>query len=173
LNAPNLLSTARILLTPAAMAAILADERVLAVVVVGVALATDVADGWVARRRGESTRLGKILDPVADKVFAAGVLGALIQTGRVSPVFALVIVSRDVCLLAAGWWAVRRGAAVPVANVLGKIAYAILGVYLLGAVLGIGWPGETAAAVGSVYVLAGLSYARRGPRSTEAFGEER
>lgn len=169
MNAPNLLSISRLLLTPVAAVSILAEERAIAVLTVAVALATDAADGWLARRRGESTRAGEILDPVADKVFAAGLLGALVAGGRVPIVLAAVIVVRDLCLLAGAWLRMRRGEPVPAANRWGKIGFGVLGVYLLGEVGGVRWPVGTPVGVGSAYVLTGLSYARR--RRPEMFRE--
>lgn len=170
MNAPNLVSSARLLLTPVAATAVVTEQRALAVLIVGVALASDVADGWLARRRGESTRVGKILDPVADKVFAAGILGALIYSGRVPLLLGVVIVARDLCLLAGAWVRIRRGESVPVANQYGKITYAVLGLYLLGEVGGVPWPLGTAVGVGGVYALAALSYVRR-PRRSETLLE--
>ncbi len=164
MNAPNLLSLARILLTPVAAATIVAEERALAIVIVAVALASDVADGWLARRRDDCTRAGKILDPVADKVFAAGLLAALVMCRRVPLALALVVVARDLGLLVGAWLRIRRGGKVPQANRYGKLGFAVLGAYLLGEVAGFRWPAGTPAAVASVYVLTGLSYARRSRR---------
>ena len=160
MNAPNLLSIARILLTPAAVAAIVAQERTLAIVIVAVALASDVADGWLARRSGTSTRAGKILDPVADKVFAAGLLAALVVSRRVPLALALVVVARDLGLLVGAWVRMRRGQEVPEANRFGKLGFAVLGAYLLGEVAGVRWPAGMPLGVASVYVLTGLTYAR-------------
>lgn len=49
------------------------------------ALATDVLDGWVARRTGRVTLAGQLLDPVVDKLFYVGLFSALAAAGRVSP----------------------------------------------------------------------------------------
>ena len=47
-----------------------------------VAMATDQIDGWLARRRGTSSPLGKLLDPVADKVLVLATLVMLDRRGR-------------------------------------------------------------------------------------------
>jgi len=54
------------------------------------ALATDVLDGWVARRTRQVTVLGQLLDPVVDKVFYLGLFSALAAAGRI-PVAAPVL----------------------------------------------------------------------------------
>ena len=47
-----------------------------------VAMATDWLDGWIARRRGMTSPLGSLLDPIADKVLVLAVLVMLIEDGR-------------------------------------------------------------------------------------------
>ena len=74
MNAPNVLSLARIALTAPLVWALAVGQHALATAVLGVALATDFLDGWLARRGSGSTELGRVLDPVADKVLVGGVL---------------------------------------------------------------------------------------------------
>jgi cardiolipin synthase len=162
-NGPNLLSLARILLTIPAVWAIVHARHGLATVVLAAALATDFLDGWLARRHGGSTELGKILDPAADKVLAAGVLAALVHAGRVPLELAGVVILRDVFVLAFAWLRLRAGAGVPSAGLLGKVAFAALGVFLAGEVAGPGWPSWAPGAVGALYVVAGLTYTKRIP----------
>ncbi len=93
LSTPNLLSLARL---PLAAAFVMADSVQLRLAFIGAASVTDWLDGWVARRRGTATRLGALLDPVADKtfVFAAAVvflIGGAISTGDY-----FVLISRDI-----------------------------------------------------------------------------
>jgi CDP-diacylglycerol--glycerol-3-phosphate 3-phosphatidyltransferase len=80
----NLLSIARILLViPFALVMLSAHPhaRVWGAVIMAIAAATDKFDGVVARRRGETTRWGHILDPLADKIAAGGVLVVLLILG--------------------------------------------------------------------------------------------
>ncbi len=55
-----------------------------------VAAATDALDGWVARRRQETTRWGVVLDPLADKVLVLGTLAALVE-GQWMPAWMLLL----------------------------------------------------------------------------------
>lgn len=163
MNGPNSLSLARILLTIPAVWAIVGGRGFLATAFVCLALLTDFLDGWLARRRHASTELGRVLDPVADKILVAGVLGALVHVGRVPLELAAVVVFRDAVMLALAWIRIRGGGSVPPADIPGKIAFGALGVWLAGELAGVHWPGWSPAAVGALYFVAGLSYFRRIP----------
>jgi CDP-diacylglycerol---glycerol-3-phosphate 3-phosphatidyltransferase len=156
-------SLARMLLTLPVAAAIVADRLGVAAGLALAALLTDFFDGYFARRTRTSTTLGRILDPVADKVLAAGTLGALLVTRRVPGDLVAVVVARDVILLSLGWVRMRLGAPVASANIFGKVAFTTLGVYVAGILLGVEWPGWAPAFVGLVYLAAGVSYATRLP----------
>lgn len=83
LNAPNLITGARIVATPFFVWMLLADEgqmgvwRWIAASFFVIAIATDAWDGYLARSRGLITDLGKLLDPIADKVLTGSALIAL------------------------------------------------------------------------------------------------
>lgn len=83
LNAPNVITGARILATPIFIWMLLADAgemgplRVAAAVFFIVAIASDALDGYIARTRGLITDLGKLLDPIADKFLTGGALVGL------------------------------------------------------------------------------------------------
>ena len=90
---PNLLSGARV---PLAVAFPLASGNApLALGILGFAGLTDVLDGWAARKLGQATPVGALVDGVSDKVFAASVLGTLVATGMLSPVAALLLATRE------------------------------------------------------------------------------
>jgi CDP-diacylglycerol--glycerol-3-phosphate 3-phosphatidyltransferase len=162
-NAPNLLSLARIALTVPLVWALAAGRHGPATAFLGVALATDFFDGWLARRYSASTHLGRVLDPLADKVLVGAVLISLVVVGRVPAELAIVVVARDFALLAFGWIRVRAGAPVPSADLPGKVAFTVLGIFLAWHVAGREWPAWTPGLVGTVYVAAGLHYAVRIP----------
>jgi CDP-diacylglycerol--glycerol-3-phosphate 3-phosphatidyltransferase len=162
-NLPNVLSTCRIVMTPFAVWAVLAGSRGTAGLLLVAALATDFLDGWLARRANQSTELGRILDPLADKVLVAGVLAALVRLDRIPVEVAAVVVLRDLALLGFCWMRIRAGGPVPTAQIPGKIAFAILGGFLTWEVLGTGWPSWMAAAVAAIYVLGGVPYVTRLP----------
>ncbi|MEO0025011.1 MAG: hypothetical protein RL196_1452 [Actinomycetota bacterium] len=89
-NLPNSITAVRILLVPVfvwlllnSSTSIHSVNRWLALAVFVVAISTDGLDGWLARRRGLVTNLGKILDPIADKALIGGALVTLSVLGAV------------------------------------------------------------------------------------------
>ena len=90
---PNLLSAARV---PLALAfPLAAGNAAQALGILGFAGLTDVLDGWAARKLGQATPVGALVDGVADKVFAASVLGTLVATRMLTPVAALLLATRE------------------------------------------------------------------------------
>lgn len=74
-----------------------------------VAMATDQIDGWLARRRGTSSPLGKLLDPVADKVLILAALVMLIGEG-VAPAWMVALIAvREILVSGLRLAAVERG----------------------------------------------------------------
>jgi|SRR6185437_5466431 len=91
LTVPNLLSLTRL---PLAAAFLLVDGRTARVVLVGIASLTDFLDGWLARR-GQTSQLGALLDPIADKTFVFIAIAAFLIEGVVSVGEFLIVISRD------------------------------------------------------------------------------
>ncbi|GAA3890498.1 CDP-diacylglycerol--glycerol-3-phosphate 3-phosphatidyltransferase [Leifsonia kafniensis] len=101
-NLPNLITVVRILLAPLFMWMLLADNgedgalRWWAAGLFIVAIATDGIDGAIARRQGLVTDLGKLLDPIADKVLTGGALICLSILGELWWWVTIVILVREV-----------------------------------------------------------------------------
>jgi CDP-diacylglycerol--glycerol-3-phosphate 3-phosphatidyltransferase len=98
LNLPNCLTLARVALALLLFALIDRGTQWLAAFFVfGIAAATDAIDGWLARRYGQITVLGRILDPFADKVIIGGAfvfLAAQPDSG-VGPWMAIIVIGRE------------------------------------------------------------------------------
>ncbi|WP_447983102.1 CDP-diacylglycerol--glycerol-3-phosphate 3-phosphatidyltransferase [Nitrospira sp. Nam74] len=100
-NLPNLLTFSRLLLIPIFILLFShpTPERSLAAAAVfGIAAITDLLDGYLARRRSEVTRLGRLLDPIADKLLVISGLILLVQFQRVAAVVAILIIAREVAV---------------------------------------------------------------------------
>ncbi len=101
LTLPNLLTIGRIAAIPVVVALLLVDGRIapwVACIVFTIAAVTDILDGYLARMMKTESRLGRLLDPIADKLLVGAVLLALAGTGRVSEstiVPAVVILCRE------------------------------------------------------------------------------
>ncbi|MGH2554797.1 MAG: CDP-alcohol phosphatidyltransferase family protein [Actinomycetota bacterium] len=100
---PNLLSLTRILLIPVFVWLILNHGTEAAgLILLTAVVATDWIDGYVARRTGQVSNLGKILDPVADRMALTAALVALVARDAFPLWAALLVIARDVLILLAG-----------------------------------------------------------------------
>lgn len=98
LNLPNLLTLARVAAIPVVVVLLLSDSRACgfwAAAVFGAAAVTDFVDGWLARKWGVVTVLGKFLDPLADKLIVMAALIMLIPLGRVPAWAVFMILARE------------------------------------------------------------------------------
>jgi len=87
INIPNILTALRILLAPALVVSFFKhpeDRQVLTLCFFLAAGLTDCLDGYFARRYNQITMLGKVLDPIADKLFTASVVFCLTMSGAIS-----------------------------------------------------------------------------------------
>ncbi len=91
LTIPNLLSASRF---PLAAAFLATDATPARVALIGAASLTDVLDGWFARRQ-QTTRLGALLDPIADKTFVLVAISAFLIGGELSTLDYFTILLRD------------------------------------------------------------------------------
>ncbi|MGQ0810556.1 MAG: CDP-diacylglycerol--glycerol-3-phosphate 3-phosphatidyltransferase [Nitrospiraceae bacterium] len=101
MNLPNFLTLSRILLIPVFVMLFVTptpERSFAAAVVFVVAALTDLLDGYLARRRSQVTRLGRLLDPTADKLLVLSALILLVQYDRVSALVAILIIAREVAV---------------------------------------------------------------------------
>lgn len=111
LTVPNLISFGRLLCIPWFLWLLLAQgERVAAAILLAVLGATDWVDGWIARRYDQGSELGKVLDPVADRVLliAAGV--ALLIDGSMPVWVGVLVLAREAVISVAVLWLAAAGA---------------------------------------------------------------
>lgn len=99
LNLANKLTLARIFLIPIFLL-VIAQRDVpyadyLAAAVFILAASTDGLDGYIARTRNQVTRLGKFMDPLADKLLVSAALVSLVEMGRLSAWVAVIIIGRE------------------------------------------------------------------------------
>ncbi|MBN1828381.1 MAG: CDP-diacylglycerol--glycerol-3-phosphate 3-phosphatidyltransferase [Deltaproteobacteria bacterium] len=122
LNLPNCITLLRIGIIPALFFLLVSDRRIWSLAIAAVfilAALTDLLDGYLARRYGNVTTLGKFLDPVADKLLVSTALIIMIPIGRVPAWIVAIIVMRDVLVDGLRGVASLRGIVIP-ANPLGK-----------------------------------------------------
>ena len=123
LTVPNAISAARIASIPVFVALILDHDTTTAgLILFAIVVATDWIDGMIARRTGQVSDLGKVLDPVADRLaIAAGLIGLVLR--GIFPLWAAAaILVRDLTVLVGGAVALaRRGLRLEV-RWIGKLA---------------------------------------------------
>jgi cardiolipin synthase len=167
---PNAVTLVRLLLMPVCAYLLATGRYGWGLVLTAVVGSTDWVDGWVARRYGQVSRVGQLLDPLADRLLIASVAIALVVRGVLPWPAAMLLVARDLVLLA-GWPLLkRRGIEPPEVIFLGKAATLVLLLAL--PVLTLGATGLGVAGVAHVlglallwagvvmYYLAGAVYVR-------------
>jgi len=99
---PNLLSFVRLALVPVFLVLIIAGEDGLALLVLVISSVSDYLDGVIARKFGQITRLGQLLDPAADRLFIFAALIGLAIRDVIPWWLFIVIVARDAMLVVLG-----------------------------------------------------------------------
>ncbi len=170
LTLPNVISFARLATVPFFLWLWFGGSKEVAVVVYAVGATTDFVDGFIARRTGSISELGKLLDPLADRVFILALALALVGDGSLPWPLALAVIGRDVAILSLYPLVQRRGVPKIAVNLVGKSATAALFFGLtwlalsqtdyFGADVGeeVGLAGILVGAV--LYWIAGVMYAR-------------
>src|SRR5256885_11734958 len=127
LTVPNLISFARLLGVPLFLYLFLGPHAyAVAVVVLVIGGTSDWVDGYLARRLGQVSRLGELLDPLADRLYILATLIAF-TVGRVVPWwFTVALLLRDAMMIGVLAVLRRYGYAPPAVHYLGKTATFIL-----------------------------------------------
>lgn len=116
MNLPNGITVARIALIPVFLLLAYGDSdsfKVAAFLVFGVASASDMVDGYLARRHETVSRVGKFLDPLADKLLVGAALVVLVDVRSFPLWAALVIALREIAVQILRIRIVRTGADLP------------------------------------------------------------
>lgn len=165
----NALTTLRGVLVVPTVIAVVRGWWEVALILFLAALATDILDGWVARRSAQVTVAGQLLDPLVDKAFYLGLFSALAVVGRI-PYLWLGLFALPQLGLAVGALVLWRRREEFVAEWPGKVA-AVLAALAAGLLLltprasGVLW-----AAVGGQFIAAAYYLARRATARTPVGG---
>ena len=112
MNTPNKLTLLRIVLSPVFIVLFLDDNlyfRLGALAVFLVAAATDLADGYIARKYGVITGFGKFIDPLADKVLISSAFITFVALGYARAWMVAVIIGRELLITGLRSLAAYRG----------------------------------------------------------------
>ncbi len=131
MNLPNSLTVLRIFFVPLLLAVMLRrnieldtgwaviSKEWLALAIFLIAASTDLLDGYLARRRRQITTVGKLLDPLADKLLISAAFISLVELGRVPAWMVVIIVSREFAVSGLRSIAISQGYAISASD-LGK-----------------------------------------------------
>nr|NIP55693.1 CDP-diacylglycerol--glycerol-3-phosphate 3-phosphatidyltransferase [Phycisphaerae bacterium]NIR64690.1 CDP-diacylglycerol--glycerol-3-phosphate 3-phosphatidyltransferase [candidate division Zixibacteria bacterium]NIW44538.1 CDP-diacylglycerol--glycerol-3-phosphate 3-phosphatidyltransferase [Gammaproteobacteria bacterium]NIU13649.1 CDP-diacylglycerol--glycerol-3-phosphate 3-phosphatidyltransferase [candidate division Zixibacteria bacterium]NIV05701.1 CDP-diacylglycerol--glycerol-3-phosphate 3 len=111
INVPTILTLSRIVLIPLFIYVTLYvndESKFWGAVVFSIASITDFLDGYLARRMGQVTNFGKIVDPIADKFLVITALVLLVYMRRLSVIIAVIIICREVLVTALRMVALAR-----------------------------------------------------------------
>ena len=132
---PNLISLVRISLVIPIVLNLLAGKYIFALILFAIASISDAMDGFLARFFKWQTDLGKILDPVADKLLMIGSITAL-WLNQIVPLSVFVIfVLRDLLILLGAAFEMSITEKTPSPNLIGKITTASQIIYILGLII--------------------------------------
>ena len=126
MNLPNMLSLLRLCMVPLYVIVYFSgmkNAHLLALLVYALATFTDFLDGYLARKHNCITNLGKVLDPLGDKMLTTAVLVCLLIDGIIPGWIVLIIVAKE-ALMGLGGLVIHRKAKVeiPPSNYIGKTA---------------------------------------------------
>ncbi|RKP47279.1 CDP-diacylglycerol--glycerol-3-phosphate 3-phosphatidyltransferase [Cohnella endophytica] len=120
MNVPNSLTMSRFVLIPLFLLFYLNDEPIVALCILLVAGVTDILDGYIARRSGQITLTGSMLDPLADKLMMLSVVLALLIKSVLPLVAFAVMAFRELAMIIGSAIFHFRGLKTVPANLLGK-----------------------------------------------------
>jgi len=139
MNLANRITVARIFLVPVIMFFLLVNlnlpairipeingiiftityNQIIAVFIFSIAAITDSLDGYIARKHKLVSNLGKLLDPLADKLLVAAVLISLVEMDKLDALIVIIIISREFAVTGLRQVALLEGVVIPASN-LGK-----------------------------------------------------
>lgn len=126
---PNYMSFGRLALIPFIIWAYATRRHTLAVVLLAVSELSDVLDGIIARKFGQISELGKVLDPICDKVMQGGLAACLLirhyGLWYVWAFFGLLVV-KELTMLVLGWQSAKRTGHMQSARWYGKLSTVVL-----------------------------------------------
>lgn len=174
MNLPNLLTLLRIFFVPLLVAALLAEDmgvdwagwvavtgitiprEVFALAVFLAAAATDMLDGYLARRWGQITTVGTLLDPIADKLLVSAALISLVKIGAVSTWLVILIISREFAVSGLRQIAAASGYTIQASD-LGKTKMSAQVIAIALVIAGIRWPALAQFSSIAMWVVVGFT----------------
>lgn len=161
MNLPNVLSLSRIILVPIFVVVffLFPEYSVIAAVILLVSGITDFLDGMLARKLNQITQLGKILDPLADKLTQLTVFICLAIRHKEFIIILCLIVAKEIIMLIIGFRLLREGYMLPSAKWFGKVSTVVFYLIMIYVVYDVGITNHhLAVLVNTMLVFAAMSF---------------
>jgi CDP-diacylglycerol--glycerol-3-phosphate 3-phosphatidyltransferase len=158
-NLPNALTLLRIFLVPILVALLLTRTDgglFLGTAVFGVGVLTDYLDGYFARRRNQITKMGILLDPLADKLLTTAAFISLVEMNAVPAWMVVIIIGRELAVTGLRNVASGRGVVIAASGLgKGKMVSQVVAIFLL--LLATRLPILEPLALGALWIVVGLA----------------
>lgn len=126
----NIISFSRFFLLAICLFFLIHDNYLFTCIMIVIIWLSDLADGFIARRRNEVSGLGKIIDPIADKTVIISLVIYLMVTQKIPAYYVIIIVLRDALILGGGLFLKYKKNIVLQSNWVGKITVFTIGATL-------------------------------------------
>lgn len=127
----NLLSSSRFVLVIPSIYFLWSQQTTLLLVTIAIAALTDIFDGYFARSKNEITEIGKIIDPLADKVYVGAMTIGLYIFGNIPLWFFATILGRDVLILLGSYIVTKKTKKTLMSNYIGKATVILISITLI------------------------------------------
>ena len=138
----NIITLSRLILLPFIVYFLITGQRITAFVIMLISLLTDAADGFFARTLNQESELGRILDPVCDKVSLIAIIITLNAVNAIPFWGVIIIAARDVLILTGSYVLYKHKSVVFKSNVMGKATGMIFGALILAFTINLNQLGE-------------------------------
>lgn len=131
---PNILSLFRFVLIPIILNNIYTQDYLAAIMVFTLSAITDIADGFIARKFNLVSNLGKLLDPLADKITQICIIAMLVLTKMIPPWILLILMAKELILICGATFLYGKNIVV-YSKWYGKLATVLLYLAIIGSLL--------------------------------------
>ncbi len=111
------------------------NNRLWIMILIAIGFISDLLDGYLARKLNEVSELGKVIDPLADKICVVAIIILFYFTGKISTFYFAVIVLRDIIIFFGGIIVSKKIGKVLPSNLLGKITVFTIGLFIISIVV--------------------------------------
>lgn len=162
LTISNIITISRLIMLPFIVLFLIEQRRIIAFIVMLVSLLSDTVDGYLARKLHQESEIGKILDPLCDKISLAVILGTLLLMNSIPLWVVIIIMARDMLILLGSFIILRRQGLVYKSNLFGKIAGFLFGALILAFTLNLKYLGTILLYIAiPIMILAFTTYVHR------------